>query len=492
MAATPTLLPVDAKPPKSKSQPYYSIHSSWQDVVPIPQPDQTGTLAAIRYWPRYTEAMSYLRAVMADNEVSERALALTTDLIGMNPAHYTVWIYRMNVLRGLWADAKVSEVGPEAQEGVNSGRDKTMESDFDRLLTNVKNELKWLDEVSFRNLKNYQIWHHRHALIDLLPEDPAGKRFDNVPPQTSTTTAAPTSAETWGIHNVLVKPSKPAPALDDNMTKEISTLISSEQTFLAQILSLDTKNYHIWSYRQWLCTRYPTWLLPFYTNNSTTNTIFDPSQPTPSQSHAELPPRQSTASHYRQHSEVKAMDTLIADDLRNNSAWSHRYFILFGHHELRYSQTRNVVLKTVNEERLLEAEGLVDANLVDAEIEFTETETRRAPMNGSSWNYLRGVLGHGGRNISSMKAFCEEFLGPGGDLWIDQYADVQLEGGEIKRREVGVKSSRAIEWLSEIYAGERTEEGIRRARECLKSLAEKWDIIRKGYWEYLEEKMGKE
>lgn len=48
-------------------------------------------LATIAYSEEYLEAMSYLRAVMAANEMSERAFKLTEDIIFMNPAHYTVW-----------------------------------------------------------------------------------------------------------------------------------------------------------------------------------------------------------------------------------------------------------------------------------------------------------------------------------------------------------------------------------------------------------------
>ena len=79
--------------------------------------------------------MSYLRAVMAVNEVSRRALDLTEDIIGMNPAHYTVWLYRIKVLKALWL-----KEGLEAEEGVMA-------------------ELEWLEGISERNLKNYQIWY---------------------------------------------------------------------------------------------------------------------------------------------------------------------------------------------------------------------------------------------------------------------------------------------------------------------------------------------
>lgn len=70
----------------------FSNSDHWQDVIPVPQDDGgPHPLAAIAYTEEYSEAMSYLRALMANDEKSERALELTRDIIGMNPAHYTVW-----------------------------------------------------------------------------------------------------------------------------------------------------------------------------------------------------------------------------------------------------------------------------------------------------------------------------------------------------------------------------------------------------------------
>lgn len=70
----------------------YSEDPKWEDIIPLPQ-DEGGPnpLAAIAYTDEYSEAMSYLRAIMAKNEMSERALELTEDIIDMNAAHYTVW-----------------------------------------------------------------------------------------------------------------------------------------------------------------------------------------------------------------------------------------------------------------------------------------------------------------------------------------------------------------------------------------------------------------
>ena len=75
----------------------YSTNPEWASIEPIPLNDgnpENGVtpLATIAYPPDYLEGTSYLRAVMAANEMSERALRLTGDLIMMNPAHYTVWL----------------------------------------------------------------------------------------------------------------------------------------------------------------------------------------------------------------------------------------------------------------------------------------------------------------------------------------------------------------------------------------------------------------
>lgn len=70
----------------------YSDSEAWQDVIPISQNDGCAhPLAAIAYTDEYSEAMSYLRAVMAGDEKSDRVLELTEEIIRMNPAHYTVW-----------------------------------------------------------------------------------------------------------------------------------------------------------------------------------------------------------------------------------------------------------------------------------------------------------------------------------------------------------------------------------------------------------------
>lgn len=80
--------------PKKEMPPpkFYHDDEAWKDIEPLPQDDGgMHPLAAIAYTEEYSEAMGYLRAVMANNEFSERVLGLTEHIINMNPAHYTVW-----------------------------------------------------------------------------------------------------------------------------------------------------------------------------------------------------------------------------------------------------------------------------------------------------------------------------------------------------------------------------------------------------------------
>ena len=115
----------------------YSEDPQWADIVALPTDDGgPNALAAIAYSPEYEETMSYLRACMAANEFSPRVLNLTEDLIDMNPAHYTVWLYRAQCLFALNSD--------------------------------LNEELAWLNEIALQHQKNYQIWHHRNLIVDKL------------------------------------------------------------------------------------------------------------------------------------------------------------------------------------------------------------------------------------------------------------------------------------------------------------------------------------
>ncbi|KAL1923043.1 uncharacterized protein VTP21DRAFT_9419 [Calcarisporiella thermophila] len=114
----------------------YSERPEWADVVPIPQDDGPNPLVPIAYSQEYQDAMNYFRAIAKTDECSERALRLTTDIISMNPAHYTIWQYRQKILF-------------------------TLNKDMDA-------ELDLIESMVECNPKCYQLWHHRQVIVEKL------------------------------------------------------------------------------------------------------------------------------------------------------------------------------------------------------------------------------------------------------------------------------------------------------------------------------------
>ncbi|KAK0739624.1 hypothetical protein B0T21DRAFT_449728 [Apiosordaria backusii] len=333
-----------------------ALDPEWDDVVPIVVEDPENALAAIAYSPDYAEAMSYLRAVMNSKEYSPRCLKLTEYIINLNPAHYTVWLFRA--------------------------------ANIFALKLPILDEITWLNQIALENLKNYQIWHHRHLLVE------------NYYPSISSDPAA------------------------------LSAFAASEREFLTQILAEDTKNYHVWSYRSWLVGKLGTWFNP---------------------------------------EELKSTEDLIDQDVRNNSAWSHRFYLVFSDPENctpgdKYAAT--------------EADPKVPGQIVDREVGYAEGKIRLAPQNQSGWNYLRGVLVKGGRELKSVQSFAEEFVMGLGE---------EGEGGEGEGTGEEVKSSHALDLLAEIYKeqGEKQKADL-----CLRRLVEKWDRIRGGYWQWRRDGLG--
>ncbi|KAL2315336.1 Protein farnesyltransferase/geranylgeranyltransferase type-1 subunit alpha [Schizosaccharomyces pombe] len=104
-------------------------------LTPIPQDEGENPLAKICYTTGYEQGMTYFRAIMAKKEYSLRALNLTGFLIMNNPAHYTVWAYRFQILN--------------------------------HTPSYIDNELEWLDEIAEDFQKNYQVWHHRQKILSL-------------------------------------------------------------------------------------------------------------------------------------------------------------------------------------------------------------------------------------------------------------------------------------------------------------------------------------
>ncbi|KAL2795686.1 hypothetical protein BJX66DRAFT_166700 [Aspergillus keveii] len=325
----------------------YASDPEWASIQPIPLNDGSDTgampLATIAYSDEYIEATSYLRAVMAANEMSERALKLTEDVISMNPAHYTVWIYRAKIIFSLGKD--------------------------------LLGELEWLNGVSLKYLKNYQIWHHRQVIMS------SRDHFPTIPPK--------------------------------------------EMDFLMEMFAQDSKNYHVWTYRHWLVRHFELWDSP---------------------------------------REIADINSLINSDVRNNSAWNHRYMLRFGP---RSDQPDGGLVNANGPPSEKGRLAVVDEDLVDEELQYAQVKIASAPENRSPWSYARGVLRAAGRPLSEWTDFARKFV-----------VDNRDDEGELTN--VEVKSSHAIEWLADVYAQSGPDEAVR----MLNLLKEKYDPIRKNYWDY--------
>ncbi|KAJ2723055.1 CAAX geranylgeranyltransferase alpha subunit [Coemansia sp. Benny D115] len=234
----------------------------WANVVPLGQDEEPALVCPIAYTDEYREMMGYLRAVMAVGEVSQRAFDLTSDVIWENPGHYTVWVYRKQLLAELHLDAAA--------------------------------ELEWLADISGRFPKNYQSWHHRESVVAMAldPEALAGLTQDQ---------------------------------------RICNPVLRGELRFLSQAIDADSKNFHAWSYRQWLVRHYGVW-----------------------------------------DQECVFAATMIDQDVRNNSAWNQRYFAL-----VQGQPPKSASLS---------------ADTALAEVAFAVAMIARAPNNESPWAYIVGLL----------------------------------------------------------------------------------------------------
>lgn len=199
------------------------------------------------------------------------------------------------------------------------------------------------------------------------------------------------------------------------------SLPPKELDFLMEMFSQDSKNYHVWTYRHWLVRHFKLW------------------------------------DHPR---EIEDVNALLKADVRNNSAWSHRYMLRFGPRgdnepDAGMANAGNMATTPADKGRL----PVVDEDLVDAELLFAQEQIVRAPENRSPWWYARGVLRAAGRGLDEWEEFAAKFV-----------------HGEA------IKSTHAVEWSADVYA--ENEERWEKAVGMFTLLKEKYDPIRKNYWDY--------
>ena len=112
----------------------------------------------------------------------------------------------------------------------------------------------------------------------------------------------------------------------------------------AATLAVDAKNYHAWAHRQALVAAWDLW-----------------------------------------DEELAFTEAVLADDVRNNSAWNQRFFILTRGGPQQPAQADGGLTDRTDPALFLPA-------LVDNELSYVAAALHRAPDNASVWAYLRGLL----------------------------------------------------------------------------------------------------
>lgn len=174
-----------------------------------------------------------------------------------------------------------------------------------------------------------------------------------------------------------------------------------ENPVMAVMLDLDPKNHHVWAYRKWLVER---------------------------------------CDRFGDADEMAYVEAHLARDVRNNSAWVHRFFLVFGAPALEKGP---------------------DAAVCARERQFAEEKINLCPQNPLAWTYLRGAHARSGAPLADLRLVALKY--------------VRL--GETPE----VESTFALEMLAAIAEAEGDVEA---AKGYFGLLAETYDPIRANYWAY--------
>eukprot|EP00794_Sanderia_malayensis_P005666 gene5666-6362_t len=149
---------------------FYEDREEWSDVKPIEQDDGPNPVVSIAYSDKFQDVYNYLRAVMKADERSERALELTQSALSLNPANYTVWHYRREILKSLEKDLNeelnyIAHIIKDQQKNYQVWYHRGVIVNW---LGDASKELDFTGKILGKDAKNYHAWQHRQSIIRLF------------------------------------------------------------------------------------------------------------------------------------------------------------------------------------------------------------------------------------------------------------------------------------------------------------------------------------
>ncbi len=206
---------------------------------------------SIAYDAEYQSVMAAFWRALEGNISTTASYHLTTAAIELCEGNYTAWRWRRELVSCIPID--------------------------------LMQEVAFVRAFAAEHPKNYQLWHHRQAIIGLL--------------------LAATSA---------------AGGEGEERRGRLLSVYKGEVDDLARVLLETPKNYHAWQYRSWL---FGSALL----GDGTRNSLFPP---------------EDAALHMLCAAELSFVEECLLRDPFNNSAWSYRHFLLQTHLSARSEEAK--------------------------------------------------------------------------------------------------------------------------------------------------------
>jgi len=278
------------------------------------------------------------------------------------------------------------------------------------LKKDLREECEFVRQMALENPKNYQIWHHRRVIVEMLGDGSLEGAF----------TQAAFNAVRPAIHCRDSRDRSAAPRPTAQRQR------GEVREGLKIICLQDSKNYHAWSHRQWAVKHFELWDGELaFVDQASPALLLVLSLVLPCSPFLRVA---DLAPHPWQ---------LLDTDIRNNSAWNQRHF---------------VVANTT--------EGGAQA-AAEQEIAYAKGRILQTPCNDSAWNYLRSYAMPRKEAWAETAAFCEAVMEQEPRCW------------------------QAMDLLVHVCLKMGAKGDLEKAARLCDDLAGRADTVRRKYWEHI-------